>query len=481
MPLIRGRVVDQPTGGLLEAKVHVLDAGGRPAFPTDAMRKVGPGLSGFYTDGEFTLEVPSGLTTIWAERGTEYEPFEATLRVGFGLPTELTIPLRRWTWLPQMGWYPGNTHIHYDEREDKPDDRLRLDPRVHNLHVTVISILQRRDLPYAINKYPVGLLTDFTSAHHVVDCGEENRHNKEPWEIGYGHVIFLRLLEPVLPISRGVLVDDSDPDYPPLCYACDEANRQGGLAIWCHNGAGMEAPVAAILGKLDAFNLFDPYWVMPEEYTVWYHLLNCGVRLPASTGSDWYICSNNRVYVHIGEVFTYEAWLKGLQAGRTFITNGPALFIKAGDSGPGDTVSGVKGDHWEVEVTWQSHYPLESLELVFNGQVVSSQVYPEGSRQGEWRIPLKVGEDGWLAARAFSRRRDSFYQPLFAHTSPIWCQVDCPSRARSSSAAFFVQSLDQAAEWVNTLGKFGSPRQQAEVLDLFKSAQAAYLGLLHKG
>jgi hypothetical protein len=380
-----------------------------------------------------------------------------------------------------MGWYPGNTHIHYDEREDKPDDRLRLDPRVHNLHVTVISILQRRDLPYATNKYPVGLLTDFTSAHHVVDCGEENRHNKEPWEIGYGHVIFLRLVEPVLPVSRGVLVDDSDPDYPPLCYACDEANRQGGLAIWCHNGAGMEAPVAAILGKLDAFNLFDPYWVMPEEYTVWYHLLNCGVRLPASTGSDWYICSNNRVYVHIGEVFTYEAWLKGLQAGRTFITNGPALFIKAGDSGPGDTISGVKGDHWEVEVTWQSHHPLESLELVFNGQVVGSQACPGGSLQGEWRIPLEVGEDGWLVARAFSRRRDSFYQPLFAHTSPIWCQVDCPSPARLSSAAFFVQALDQAAEWVNTLGKFGSPRQQAEVLDLFKSAQAAYRGLLRKG
>lgn len=474
MPLIHGHVVDQQTGQALEAKVHVLDAGGRPAFPLEAIRKAGPGLSGFYTDGEFTLQVPSGFITVLVERGTEYEPFEATLRVDFGPPTELTIPLSRWTHLPEKGWYPGNTHIHYDEHEDRPDDRLRLDPRVHDLRVTVVSILQRRDLPYAVNKYPVGLLTDFTSAHHVVDCGEENRHNKAPWEIGYGHVIFLRLTEPVLPISRGVLVDDEDPDYPPLCYACDEANRQGGLAIWCHNGAGMEAPVAAILGKLDAFNLFDPYWVMPEEYTIWYHLLNCGIHLPASTGSDWYICSNNRVYVQIGDSFTYESWLTGLKNGRTFITNGPALFLRVNDYQPGDTISLERDGQVEVEVTWKSHHPLDSVELVVNGQVMDSQTFAEGSRDGEWRIPFVAQEDGWLAARVFSQRRDSFYQPMFAHTSPVWLQVDQRSTARSSSAVFFAMSLDGAMDWVRTSGKFSNQRQQAEVLDLFTAAKAAY-------
>ena len=53
----------------------------------------------------------------------------------------------------------------------------------------------------------------------------------------------------------------------------------------------MEAPVAAALGKLDAFNLFDPFWMDPE-YDLWYKLLNCGLRLPASTGTDWFVCSN---------------------------------------------------------------------------------------------------------------------------------------------------------------------------------------------
>ena len=478
MPFIRGHIVDQQTGQSLEAKVHILDSGGQPAFPAGALRKVGPGLPGFYAAGEFTVDVPSGFTTIMVERGTEYEPFELTVRANFGSPTELNLPLRRWTHLPDAGWYPGNTHIHYDEHESRPDDRLQLDPYVHNLHVTVVSILQRGDLPYAVNKYPVGLLTDFSTAHHVVDCGEENRHNREPWEIGYGHVIFLKLVEPVLPISRGVLIDDTDPDYPPICYACDEANRQGGLAIWCHNGAGMEAPVAAILGKLDAFNLFDPYWVMPEEYTIWYHLLNCGINLPASTGSDWYICSNNRVYVQTKGSFSYEAWLNGLQAGRTFITNGPALFIRVNDSQPGDTIVGKPGHQLEVELSWQSHHPIQTIELIFNGRPIDTRSLPQGSKEGQWRVPFKPQEDGWLAARVSSIHRDSFYQPIFAHTSPIWLQVDNPPAARLSSAAFFIKSLDESVDWVCHSGNFKNEQQRAEVVDLFKTAQTAFRRLL---
>lgn len=478
MPFIHGHVVDQQTRQSLEAKVHILDSGGRPVFPADALRKVGPGLSGFYAAGEFIVDVPSGLTSIIVERGTEYEPFELTVRANFGSSIELDLPLCRWTHLPNAGWYPGNTHIHYDERETRPDDRLRLDPHIHNLNVTVVSILQRGDLMYAVNKYPVGLLTDFSSAHHVVDCGEENRHNRAPWEIGYGHVIFLSLVEPVLPISRGILISETDPDYPPLCYACEEANRQGGLAIWCHNGAGMEAPVAAILGKLDAFNLFDPYWVMPEEYTVWYHLLNCGLKLPASTGSDWYICSNNRVYVQTDGPFSYEAWLGGLQAGRSFITNGPALFIRVNDSRPGDTIIGEKGDRLEVELSWQSHYPIQTVELISNGQAVNTRSFSSESREGRCRIPFVAKEDGWLAARVSSTHRDSFYQPIFAHTSPIWLRVDNPPAVRPSSASFFIKSLDESVDWVHRSGKFENKQQRAEVVDLFRLARTAFQHLL---
>ena len=399
MPFLRGPIIDASNGLPMAAVVHILDGGGRPVVPAGAVRKVGPGLTGFYADGEFMVELSGGLTTVQVERGTEFLPFTWIGQVPWSGITELPVALTRWTHLPDRGWFPGNTHVHYDEHEANPDARLRLDPQVHDLHVTVISILQRGDFAYASNRYPVGLLTDLSSAHHVVDCGEECRHNSEPWTIGYGHVLFLRLQEPVLPISRGLLVDQTDPDYPPLCYACDEARRQGGIAIWCHNGDGMEAPVAAVLGKLDAFNLFDPYQVLPEEYGIWYRMLNCGLHLPASTGSDWYICSNNRVYVRIEGVFSYAAWLAGLAGGRSFITNGPALYLRVNGADPGDNLPLSPGASVEAEITWESPYPIENIELIQDGQVIVSQRWAR-RRPERFSAHPRNGIRGRLAGRA---------------------------------------------------------------------------------
>jgi hypothetical protein len=291
-------------------------------------------------------------------------------------------------------------------------------------------------------------------------------------------VLFLRIAEPVLPISRGVLVDDTDPDYPPLCYACDDARRQGGVTIWCHNGRGMEAPVAAALGKLDAFNLFDPSWNQSGEYAIWYHLLNCGIRLPASTGSDWFICSNNRVYVKTGAPFSYDGWLQGLKEGKTFITNGPTLFIRLNECTPGDTLLAAVGESAEVEVEWQSHHPVNSVEIIFNGKVVNSRELPAGSKSGSWRMSLNLCEDGWVAARMLGNQRDTFFQPVFAHTSPVWVTVGRPSRAQASSAATFVQLIEGATAWVQTRGKYRSDLQRAEVMDLFRAGQSFYRRLL---
>ena len=294
-----GEVRERAGGRLLAAQVCARSASGHFLHPEKSILKVGSGAPFFYTEGRFELPVTRGKVEILVERGTEYVPRKLTVECPERGAVEAAVEMERWTDLPRMGWHPGNTHVHYKEKKTDPDARLRLDPRIHDLRLTVISILQRNEIPYASNKYPVGMLNHFYSAHHTVDCGEESRHNAGTWEIGYGHIMLIRLKNRVDPLSRGLLVGPGDPDYPPLSYACDEAHRQDGFVIWCHNGIGMEAPVAASLGKLDAFNLFDPYWMDPE-YDVWYRLLNCGIRLPASTGSDWYICSNNRVYVPTG-------------------------------------------------------------------------------------------------------------------------------------------------------------------------------------
>jgi hypothetical protein len=415
---------------------------------------------------------------VLVERGTEYVPALMELDLSARGVLAVEIALERWNTLGAMGWHPGNTHIHYDQHEQRPDERLRLDPRVEDLRVTAISVLTRRDLPYASNKYPMGMLTEFSSAHHHVECGEESRHNQTPWEMGYGHVMLLRLKEIVEPVSRGVLVDDVDADYPPLCYACDEAHRQGGIVIWCHNGNGMEAPVATALGKLDAFNLFDPYWMDPE-YDLWYLMLNCGFKLPASTGSDWFVCSANRVYAYTGATFTYPDWTDALQGGRTFITNGPALFLHADEQGPGETVTREVGASLAVTARWQSHYTVERVEILWNGRVIAGRDL-EGSsaKAGELLTDFVVPSDGWLAARLSSHVRDSFFQPVYAHSSPVYVVAGERAPEQPVAATYFDHAIDDALVYVNQKAKFRNDTQRNEVLTLFREGQEVYRKLL---
>jgi hypothetical protein len=477
MAILKGRIRDAVSGAPREAKVHVLSSSGRFVHPPDAVLKVGPGHPFFYCEGEFEVQVPVGGVRVRVERGTEYRPLERDLRVDKLDTVELDLKLERWSDLPARGWYPGNTHIHYDEKEKQPDRRLRLEGPVHDFSVTVVSVLRRWELDYASNHYPIGVLNEFSTAHHLVDVGEENRHNQHSGEFGYGHVMFLRIRNLVQPVSRGMLVDNLDPDYPPLCFACDDARDQGGIVLWCHNGQGMEAPVAAALGKLDGFNLFDPFWMDPE-YEIWYRLLNCGIPLPASTGSDWFVCSNNRVYVQVGGDFTYDAWIEGLKAGRTFITNGPALLLRADGREPGDLLDVRPGRGVEVEVVLEGCYPVHRIEIVLDGEVVRAWDRPAGVTGETFRERVEVEADGWLAARCFSDARDSFLQEYYAHTSPMYLRTGRGNPLRPRDAHWFVERLDEALEvWIGRRFRYASDGQREAVRDLFRQAQDRYASM----
>ena len=477
MPKITGSIVDAATGEPVPARVQVLVSTGETVHPPDAILKVGPGAPFFYADGAFEVEAPRGAARVVAERGTEYAPATLYLDIPASGVVAADIRMERWNELALQGWHPGNTHLHYDEKEKRPDERLWLDPRIEDLRMTAVSILKRWDLEYASNKYAPGFLTEFSSAHHHVQSGEENRHNANGWEIGYGHVMLLNIRNVVHPVSRGALVDAFDPDYPPLIYACDDAHRQGGVVIWCHNGRGMEAPVAAVLGKLDAFNLFDPYW-MDAEYDIYYRMLNAGIRLPASTGSDWFISSANRVYSHTGGPFEYESWLEALKGGRTFITNGPALDLQIDGAGIGSTVETEAGRRLTAVASWKSHYPIGSVEILFNGEVAARRMFPEGSTGGLFETEVAAASDGWIAARLASHARDSFAQPIFAHTSPVYVSAGRASPEQRDAATWFIESIDQSLQWVGSRGKFYTDVQRREVLDLFLQGREAYARML---
>lgn len=474
MPTLVGRVFDGDTGRPLAARVQVLSSTGAVRSPADSILKHGPGAPFFYADGTFAVDLAAGQADIVVERGIEYHPLRQVVTVPLHGTLDIDLPLRRWARIAEQGWYAGNTHIHYDEHETRALERLQLDPRVEDLPVFVVSVLKRRELAYASNVFPIGRHA-LSTPEHTIDVGEESRHNDEPWHIGYGHIMLVNIKTLVEPMSRGVLVDDASPDYPPLIDACDAARDQGGVVLWCHNAQGMEAPVAAVLGRLDGINLFDPWWLDPE-YDIWYRLLNCGVRLPASTGSDWYLCSSNRVYADVGTDFSYERWLGALRAGRTFITDGPVVRLTVAGQAPSNdllALSGLTG-RVEVIVEWEGTQPVDRVEIVRDGAVAHVHENGDQALTGRLVTTLDVSDAGWVAARCWGSRRTSYAHPLWAHTSPVYLRERPGSSTVRAAATTFVEHVGRAREWITTRGRFDNVGQRDRLLHLYADGGAAF-------
>ena len=167
--------------------------------------------------------------------------------------------------------------------------------------------------------------------------------------------------------------------------------------------------------------------------------------MPASTGSDWFLCSTNRVYTKTQPEFEYAKWTQALRDGKTFITNGPIPGIDVNGSSVGDTVQTSLGDGVTVGVDWTSYYPVHRVEVVAIGKPVHKTDFPDGSTVSSFECKVDVASDGWIAARIGSNSRDSIAQPIWAHTSPVYIVGGgAASPERSGSAARIVNQIDNS-------------------------------------
>jgi hypothetical protein len=306
--LLRGKVLDKDTDQTVPAKVHVVNMEGNfyhpdPYIPHRDMRASVQTKAYFYCQGEFQLLLPPGRYKIEACRGLDQDEARAEVDLTPDSQREIRLELSPLSDIRKAGWFSGNTHTHYHvQMEEDPDERLKVVPPAEGLDVSVISYLLRRNLAYRSNKFPIGRADAFSQRGTLVDVGQETRNNCSEWEIGYGHVLFMNIPELITPVSTGLLIADNAPDYPTLTPLCRRARALGGTNIWAHSGSGMECPVAVALGVVDAFNVNDG---SNYEYDRYYRLLNCGFRLPLSTGTDWWMYDHNRVYVQLATPFSY--------------------------------------------------------------------------------------------------------------------------------------------------------------------------------
>lgn len=481
---IRFTITDKQTGNPIAARIEVKDNEGKSYWsplkgPSYAVGREGQGAwhtllwdhqpgPYFYVDGKAELGVDPVGKTATIYHGFEYKP----VIVNVPRSGEVQVSMERWIDMPERGWYSGHTHIHTTD-VGIPVQFSRYWPIVsqgEDLHMSAILTLKGEWETHAIyaDEYPMGKRDAFSTSEHITFYGEEFRNNP------YGHLAFLGLKELIQPISTGALGELGGPDYPPNSFVLDEALAQGATTISAHFGifsrdvpqiktpwhsTGFEMPVDVALGKIHMAELAGN----GGQQDVWYDILNCGFRVAATAGPDWFIKDTPRVYVDLGDKpFTLDNWREGLQAGNSFITNGPMLSFSVNGQAPGSELKLQKGP---VSVTVAAEALMPDgpvpVEIVYNGKVIGST--------SEKNTNVTLADSGWLAIRCGG-----------AHSNPVYVSFEGRPAGYAEPARKFIGHTERLEEWVQTKGLFDSDDQKQLVLAELRRGKAVYQEIIER-
>jgi hypothetical protein len=449
-------------------------------------------LHAYVYDGA-EIDLPPGTYRMEARKGHEYKAVDSQVQAG----ATIRVPLARFADLEAKGWYPGDTHMHFPDPSG-----IRYEMECEGLRVCSLLLLKSGyktgkpgDGHFQNVEHFTGRMHPASDARHHIKTGEEFRHGL------LAHVIFQNLRSIVWPVSTGQLRENGAGgyDWPLMLHAADDARSQGALVTWAHwPYPSMEAPMDIALGRIDSLDILttgDPFahhpilvdiYKMhgPRAYStppieMYYHYLNCGFRVAASSGSDKMGLNppigSARTYVKTEGRLTYDSWIDGIRKGRTFITNGPLLEFSVDGEEAGATLKLAAGKaRLRVRASAQSIDPYEVLEIIHNGKVIVS----EKPGVAVDRV-VEVERGGWIAARAHGRTMLPYgatwwQMPVFAHSSPIYLEMPGRPADARASAELLLEQLGYLDRWAQGQARFPTAENKREALTLIAQARAVY-------
>jgi hypothetical protein len=489
---VKLRLVDADTGKGVGGIVRVFRAGSdKPlALPGlfDRLRGLEPkdNFAGWYVvpaAGAETTLPRTGLR-LEAVSGLETALTVDKLDLSGKVPDEVMLKLKFLFRPEKSDLAAGNTHLHLRglTKEDA-DEYLRQIPAADGLRVMFISYLERHkdDAAYITNRYPIGELIQFEATGVLFNNGEEHRHNFEAYGQGYGHVMFLDLKQLVQPVSLGPGITGAGTDDVPLRPGIEDARKQGGTVIWCHNTNGYEDVPSALAGQLDALNVFDGSrtGTFEENY---YRYLNVGMRMPISTGTDWFVYDFARVYAKVHGKLTVPSWLQALKAGRCQATNGPLLTLTVAGKEVGETIQLEQPKTVRVEVTGLGRHDFQRLQLLHNGQVLQAQAAEkkDGAYSARLVREVKIDGPGWFAARIDSATKNEFGHVLYAHTSPVSVEFAGKRVFDVEAARGLLKLVEEGQAEIRKRGRFSSDQARDKLLALYEQAAQDLVGRINQ-
>lgn len=450
-------------GSPLTARVAIAREDGHPvANPGGATYFDGQtGRHYFYVEGGAELTLPAGRYTVLAAHGPMAPVVRTEIRVRGGQTADAAFSLAPIWDAGEQGYVSADHHVH-----------LNGDGHHRAAHGDALVVTAGEDLdllaPMSWNRWErridAALVGEITTGPDgtIIDQGQEIRSHF------HGHVGLVGVRTPYAPWFWGPtnpVLGDPDLTNGDVFVHADQT---GAFATYVHPISGdgdpfenpasipLELAADAVLNDRMGLELVCA-WTSPlGNSQLWYRLLNIGRPAAAMSGTDTWVdfhrtpamgTGRNYLRVHEGEPVTADAILAAAEAGRGFVTTGPALVFTLGDgSRPGDVTEAGPAE-WRIDLT--STVGVDVVEIVVNGQVVETL---DGVAAGESRTltgTVELPQGGWVAARAYaSERRDDSWPSMharpFAHASPIWIGAvgSTEPGARAAAAADLITAID---------------------------------------
>lgn len=463
-------VVDADTGQPIPVRMHLKNSQGKPFIPRGTVSW----KDHFVLDGEVNLKLRPDDYTFEVERGPEYRIQRGNFHIERGAKDAREITMSRFADLSKEGWWSGELHVH------RPPEDVELLMRAEDLHVAPVITWWNERNPWATQSPPASLMKRFDDdrLYHLM-AGEDEREG--------GALLYFNLHTP-LPITG------SSREFPSPVKFLEMARETADVHVDIEKPFWWDVPVWVATGKVDSIGIAHNHmhrdgvlgneaWGKPRDKSkypgahgngqwtqdIYYHLLNCGLRIPPSAGSASGVLPNpvgyNRAYVHCGGELTYNGWWEGLRAGRVVVTNGPLLRPLVNGELPGH-VFRAQGSSVELEVALKLSLRdrVDYLEIVKNGRVIH-QVRLQDYAQAKGRLPKVVFQSsGWLLVRAIANNPDTF---RFASTGPYYVEIDDKPTISRKSAQFFLDWVHERAGRI----KLDDAAQKREVLAAHRAAR----------
>jgi hypothetical protein len=212
---------------------------------------------------------------------------------------------------------------------------------------------------------------------------------------------------------------------------------------------------------------------------IYYHLLNCGLRIPPSAGSASGVLTNpvgyNRVYVFCEGELTWDKWWQGLRNGQVVVTNGPLLRPRVNQQLPGHVFTASEGEKVELRgaLDLSLRDKVDYLEIVKDGQVVNQVRLADYANSQGKLPPVVFDRSGWLLIRAVTNHDKSY---RFGTTGPYYVSIGQQPRISRKSAQFFADWVQERAQLIN----LSEPEQQSEVMKYHVAAREYWQDLVNR-